>query len=92
MYIEVVFEFDSDPALEEGHDYEPEENQDNEDDASDEETEGHLDGVPDFFDHMVVNDPGKTPYARIRLQSMWKKDLINPEGSNRNKISLHYVP
>ncbi len=38
------------------------------------------DSVPHFFNNMVVDDEGKAPYIRIRLEATWKKSDLIPEG------------
>jgi len=37
-------------------------------------------GIPTFFEHMVVDAPGESPYLRVRLTSTWQKDPIDIEG------------
>lgn len=76
MYIEVVFEF-------EGNLIEGEEG------VVDDEDEN---GVPEFFDQMVVNAPDGRPHIRVRLQSAWKKDSINPEGSIETNLIFVTCP
>lgn len=78
MYIEVVFEFES-TVLESEED----------DDGFD---EGLDSGIPDFFEQMVVEETGRLPCLRIRLQSLWKKDPINPEGSIDTKLVFVTCP
>lgn len=38
------------------------------------------DAVPHFFSEMVVDDVGKDPYLRIRLEASWKKSALTPLG------------
>lgn len=45
-------------------------------DFSEEEQEA----IPHFFSEMVVDDEGKDPYLRIRLEATWEKSLRNPLG------------
>jgi len=41
--------------------------------------------IPPFFESLVVDRPGSTPYLRIRLEASWEKSN-NAEGSIESKI------
>ncbi|MFB7160388.1 ATP-dependent endonuclease [Lysinibacillus sp. NPDC056232] len=47
-----------------------------------------IDTVPEFIKHLVVEQPGKAPYLRIRLTGKWIQGT-NPEGNIEQE--LHYV-
>ena len=49
------------------------------------EAEGNFDSVPIFFRHFIVDNPGGTPYIRVRLTAEWRKSL-NIEGSIDSRI------
>lgn len=53
-------------------------------DELDEEKKGSY-AVPTFFKSLVVDNPGGTPYLRIRLEATWEKSN-NVEGAIENKI------
>lgn len=41
--------------------------------------------VPAFFKSLIVDNPGGTPYLRIRLEATWEKSS-NIEGAIESKI------
>lgn len=43
-------------------------------------SEEEQDAVPHFFSEMVVDDDGKDPYLRIRLEASWNKSILTPLG------------
>ncbi|MCT1533109.1 AAA family ATPase [Sphingobacterium daejeonense] len=43
-------------------------------------SEEEQDAVPHFFSEMVVDDEGKDPYLRIRLEASWNKSTLSPLG------------
>ncbi len=49
------------------------------------------DGVPIFFQHLVVNNPGELPCLRIRLEATWEKSSTI-EGSIESKTSYITCP
>jgi hypothetical protein len=51
-------------------------------DFSEEEKEA----IPHFFSNMVVDDAGKNPYLRLRLEAYWKKSDYEPDGEIDSKI------
>jgi putative ATP-dependent endonuclease of the OLD family len=50
-------------------------------DFSDEEK----DAVPHFFSNMIVDGEGKEPYLRLRLESIWQKSELVPDGIIESK-------
>ncbi len=48
--------------------------------------------VPHYFNHMVVDDEGKEPYIRIRLESKWYKTEFSDEGEIETSIFFIMVP
>ncbi len=48
-------------------------------------------GIPVFFERMVVNDTGKIPYVRFKLESSWSQGNT-PEGNIETKLWYILVP
>ncbi|NQX43249.1 Predicted ATP-dependent endonuclease of the OLD family, contains P-loop ATPase and TOPRIM domains [Pedobacter steynii] len=48
--------------------------------------------IPHFFNHMVVDDEGKKPYLRLRLESTWTKSLVQPDGDIVSMLYFIKVP
>ena len=55
------------------------------------ETGGGEYGIPIFFQHLVVDNPGGLPYLRVRLEATWEKSSTI-EGSIDSKISYITCP
>lgn len=49
------------------------------------EKDADLSAIPVFFKSFVVDEPGGTPYLRIRLEASWEKSN-NIEGAIENKV------
>ncbi|UKB78633.1 ATP-dependent nuclease [Chryseobacterium sp. MEBOG07] len=49
-------------------------------------SDAEKEAVPHFFSNMVVDDEGKNPYIRLRLEATWKKSDLEPEGEIDSKI------
>jgi predicted ATP-dependent endonuclease of OLD family len=47
--------------------------------------------IPECFNQMIVDDPGGTPYCRIRLAATWENDGT-PEGDIEQQISWVRLP
>ncbi|WP_217607186.1 ATP-dependent endonuclease [Chitinophaga sp. GbtcB8] len=42
--------------------------------------EDEQEAVPHFFSEMVVDEKGSDPYLRVRLEAIWKRTDLTPEG------------
>lgn len=55
-------------------------------------SEDEQEAVPHFFSNLVVDGLGEEPYLRIRLEAMWKKSEILPQGEIDVKTYFICVP
>ena len=53
------------------------------------ETDGNEKTVPHFWERMVIEEEGASPYLRMRLEATWKNSNISPEGEIN--YSLFYL-
>lgn len=42
--------------------------------------------VPEFFEHMIIEQPGSAPIMRVRLTSQWNFNPLNAEGDIETKL------
>ena len=61
------------------------------DELIDDAAEGAEYSVPPFFQHLVVEEPGGTPYLRVRLDATWEKGST-VEGSIESQIRYITCP
>lgn len=50
------------------------------------------DGVPHFFNHMIVKEEDGDPYLRVRLEATWYKSELIPDGTIESNIYFIKVP
>ena len=61
------------------------------DELNDDAADGAEYSVPQFFQHLVVEEPGGTPYLRVRLDATWEKGST-VEGSIESQIRYITCP
>ena len=54
--------------------------------------ESEKESIPHYFNQMVIDDEGKDPYVRLRLESKWDKSEYSEEGEIESNLFFINIP
>jgi putative ATP-dependent endonuclease of OLD family len=54
--------------------------------------ESEKESIPHYFNQMVIDDEGKDPYVRLRLESKWEKSEYSEEGEIESNLFFINIP